>query len=112
MYEIHDYHFNPEKFEEYKAWVIEEVVPYLRANMDLVSFWVGEVAPSKVGGTSPMSMNLGTPNATWIARWDSMEDCIKSRETVLATEEWKKIWANHPDEDGYLQYQSRYMEGY
>ena len=38
MYEIHDYHFNPDKFEEYKAWVIEEVVPYLRANMDLVSF--------------------------------------------------------------------------
>jgi hypothetical protein len=50
MYEIHDYHFNLDKFEEYKAWVIEEVVPYLRANMDLVSFWVGEVAPSKVGG--------------------------------------------------------------
>ena len=91
MYEIHDYHFDTEKFDEYKAWVIDEVVPYLRANMDLVSFWVGEVAPPVVGGTSPMEMALGTPNATWIARWDSMEDCLKSRETVLATDELHQI---------------------
>ena len=48
----------------------------------------------------------------FVSRWDSIEACLKIKETVLATDEWKKIWANHPDPDGYIQYQSRYMEGY
>ena len=34
------------------------------------------------------------------------------REEVFGSEELKKIWANHPEEDGYLHYETRFMEGY
>ena len=70
MYEIHNYHFNPDTFEEYKKWVIDEVVPYLRANLDLVGFYIDDIEPPTVAGTSPMKLELGSANATWISRWD------------------------------------------
>lgn len=112
MYEIHDYHFNPETFDEYKKWVIDEVVPFLRANFDLVGFWIDNIESPEVGGASPMELKLGSANATWIARYNSMEERNRHREEVFGSEEWQKIWANHPEENGYLHYETRFMEGY
>jgi hypothetical protein len=34
------------------------------------------------------------------------------REEIFGSEEWQKIWANHPEENGYLHYETRFMEGY
>ena len=112
IYEIHTYHFNPDKFLEYKNWVVNECVPYLRANLDLVGFYIGDVEPPLIDGTTPMKLELGSANAMWIARWESMEVQKKTNETMFSTEEWRRIWADHPDQNGYLHYEHRFTEGY
>ena len=40
MFEIRCYHYLPEKFEAYKKWAIDEAVPFLKENLDVVGFWI------------------------------------------------------------------------
>jgi hypothetical protein len=112
MYEINSYHFNAETFGEYKKWVIAEVVPFLRANLDLVGFWLDNIEAPELGGTQLVEHPLGSVNSMWIVRWDSMEERNRKYEEVFGCEEWKRIKANLPDPDGYLQYETRFAEGY
>lgn len=112
MYEINNYHFNPDTFQEYKKWVITEVVPFLRANLDLVGFWLDNIEPPILGGPGHKEHDLGPVNSTWIARWESMEERNRKYDEVFGSEEWKQIKANIPDPDGYLQYETRFTEGY
>jgi len=112
MYEINSYHFSAETFDEYKKWVINEVVPFLRVNFDLVGFWLGNIEPPVLGGDQLMEPPLGSVNSMWIVRWDSMEERNKRKDEVFGSEEWQKVYANLPDPDGYLQYETRFTEGY
>jgi hypothetical protein len=112
MYEIHNYHYDPANFEPYKEWVIKKVIHFLRTNMELVGFWIGNIETPEISGASPMDLDLGSANVTWIARWDSMEARNRAREEVFGSEEWQKIWANHPDPDGYLHSETRFTNGY
>ncbi len=112
MYEINSYHFKAESFDEYKKWVVAEVVPFLRANLDLVGFWLDNIAAPELGGTQLLEHPLGSVNSMWIVRWNSMEERNQKKDEVFGSEEWKKIKANLPDPDGYLQYETRFAEGY
>jgi len=112
MYEINSYHFNAETFDEYKNWVIAEVVPFLGSNFDLVGFWLDNIEAPQLGGTQLMRHPLGSVNSMWIVRWDSMEERNRKYDKVFGSEEWKRIKANLPDPDGYLQYETRFSEGY
>ena len=112
MHEINSYHFNPETFEEYKTWVINEVVPFLRSNLDLVGFWLDNIEEPELGGPSHKEHDLGPVNSMWIARWESMEERNRVKEEVFSSEEWQQIKSNLPDPDGYLQYETRFTEGY
>ena len=112
MYEIRNYHYDPSQFAAYKEWAVNEAIPFFRANLDLVGFWMDNVEPPEIAGSNPMNLNLGLANVTWIIRWDSMEARNKFHEEVFGAEDWQKIWANHPDENGYLQIESRFVNKY
>ena len=109
IYEIRDYHYRKDLFEEYKAWA-EEAVPILKAKMDLVGFWIDAGIEPEVGGTKPMDSPIGYANVTWILRWESKEARDKLFPAAIASDEWKAVWAKHPDANGYEQMLSRYMD--
>ena len=110
MFEIRNYHYDPEKFDLYKAWAIEEAVPYLREQLDLVGFWVDNGESPQLSGSDPRPGKHGSANITWIIRWDSMDARNEGHATVFKGEGWKAIWANHPDAGGYLQMEARFMD--
>ena len=108
MFEIRNYHYDPSKFEAYKAWAINEAIPFLRANLDIVGFWMDNVETPEVRGADPMNLKLGSANVTWIIRWDSMEARNQFQQEVFDGEDWQEIWANHPDPNGYQQMEARF----
>ena len=110
MIEIRSYHYDPDKFEAYKKWAVEEAVPFLKANLDLVGFWLDNGTPAEVSGSRPMDMELGSANITWAIRWDSTEARQKGFDEVLGGDGWQAIWARHPDANGYLQMEARFTE--
>lgn len=112
IFEIRNYHYDPSQFDAYKVWLVEDAAPFFRENLDVVGFWVGNEVPPEISGTSPMDLNLGSANVTWIIRWDSMEARDKINAQLFGGEEWQKIWAMHPDPNGYLQVESRFAKGY
>lgn len=109
IYEIRDYHYRPDIFDDYKAWA-EEAVPVLKAKMDVVGFWIdcGEVPD--VGGSDPMDPPLGQANVTWIIRWNSKAERDELFPKAIASDEWAAVWAKHPDANGYRQMLARFME--
>ena len=40
LYEIRNYHFDPDQLEIFKEWAISGPLPYLSQKMNLVGFWV------------------------------------------------------------------------
>ena len=112
MFEIRNYHYQPEKFESYKKWAIDEAVPFLKANLDIVGFWMNNNEAPQISGSSPMDMTIGSANITWIIRWDSMEAREQGHKDVFSSEGWTAIWARHPDADGYLQMETKFADEY
>jgi hypothetical protein len=112
MYEIRNYHFDPSQFDAYKSWVIEQALPFIKANMDLVGFWMDNVDPPEIRGSSPMDLSLGSANVTWIIRWETMDARSRFHKEVFGAADWKRIWANHPDPNGYLQMEARFADGF
>ena len=58
MFEIRCYHYLPEKFEAYKKWAIDEAVPFLKENLDVVGFWVDNGLPPEITGEDPADHKL------------------------------------------------------
>ena len=110
MVEIRSYHYDPAKFAAYKTWAIEEAVPFLKANLNIVGFWLDNGTPPEIGGSNPADMPLGSANITWIIAWDSMEDRAEGHKRVFQGEGWQDIWSRHPDANGYLQMEARFAE--
>lgn len=68
IYEIRDYHYRRDIFDEYVKWA-EDAVVVLRDKLDVVGFWVdeGEIEP-EVAGSDPQTTPIGSANVTWILR--------------------------------------------
>ena len=110
MDEIRSYHYDPDKFEAYKQWALDEAVPYLKANLDLIGFWIDNSIPAEVTGQRPSAMELGSANITWIIRWNDKAARDEGHKTVFGSDGWKDIWSRHPDPNGYLQMEARFAE--
>lgn len=109
LYEVRDYHYRKDLFEEYKTWA-ERAVPVLKDLLDVVGFWVDSGAEPEVRGTDPMEPPIGQANVTWIIRWESREAREELLPKALGSDAWRKVWAEHPDPGGYQQLLSRFME--
>ena len=109
MFEIRNYHYDPSQFDAYKKWIVEEALPFLKANMDVVGFWMGNVEPPQVSGSKPMDLPHGSANVTWIIRWDSKEQRDELFWKAIESDEWQAVWAKHPDPNGYRQMLARFM---
>lgn len=110
MVEIRSYHYDPAKFEAYKVWAVEEAVPFLKANLDIIGFWMDNGTPPEVSGASPMDLPLGSANITWIIGWDSIQARAEGHQRVFQSEGWQDIWSRHPDANGYLQMEARFAD--
>ena len=109
IYEIRNYHFEPSRFEEYKAWARDRALPYLKANLDLVDFWTSVDAPSEVNG-KPMD-ELGSANITWVIRWPDQASRDAAMATIFTGDEWGEIFATVPGGmDSYIRMESKYAE--
>jgi hypothetical protein len=108
--EIRSYHYDPEQFSAYREWALSEAVPFLKANLDLVGFWLHSGEPAEFNGRSPMDLPLGSANVTWIIRWKNMQDRTEGHARVFQSEGWQDIWSRHPDAAGYLQTEARFAE--
>jgi len=110
MDEIRSYHYDPAQFEAYKKWALDEAVPFLKANLNIIGFWLDSGTPAEVSGREPMDMALGSANVTWVIRWDSKEARDQGHKEIFGGAGWQEIWSHHPDADGYLQMEARFAE--
>ena len=110
MVEIRSYHYDPEKFEAYKQWAVDEAVPFLKENLNIIGFWLDNGMAPELSGSSPMDMPLGSANITWIIGWKDAEDRAEGHRRVFQGEGWQAIWSRHPDANGYLQMEARFAE--
>lgn len=94
IFEIRNYHFDPSRFEEYKVWAAEQAVPYLKANLDILGFWVSTEVEPEVNG-APHD-ELGSANVTWIIRWQNTEERDAKFGKVLSSPEWQAIFEHVP----------------
>ena len=107
--EVRDYTIDPEWLESYRKWATELAVPWLRANLDLVDFWMDCGFDAEVSGTNPAPSVNGQPNVCWIIRWPSKAIRDEQFGTIMSRPEWQDIWAKHPNSDAYLQMNVRFM---
>jgi len=107
LYEIRNYHFDPDRFDEYKSWAKERALPYLSRELDLIGFWAGDDA--EVSGAEMDA--LGPANITWIIRWPDRATRDASFETIFATDEWAAIFAHVPGGmDSYKRLEAKFTE--
>lgn len=107
--EIRDYTIEPEHFQAYRNWATEFAAPWLRANLDLIDFWMDVGLEAEVSGSNPRVSENGQPNVTWIIRWASKAERDANFRKTMGREEWKAIWALHPCPNGYLQMNARFL---
>ena len=107
--EVRDYTIDPEWLEPYRKWATELAVPWLRANLDLVDFWMDCGFDAEVSGTNPAPSVNGQPNVCWIICWPSKAMRDEQFGTIMSRPEWQDIWAKHPNSDAYLQMNVRFM---
>lgn len=110
IYEIRNYHFNPDLYDEYTEVARGEYLSYLREHLDVVGFFVDSDIPPEVRG-APQD-ELGSANVTWIIRWNSKEERDAKLPEVLGTDEWREIFSEVPGGgSSYLRIESRFVEG-
>ena len=107
--EIRDYTIEAASFDAYKQWAEELAVPWLKANLDVIDFWMDCGIEAEVRGSDPHVSPNGQPNVTWIIRWPSIEDRRAHFDATLSSPEWKAIWAKHPNGNGYLHMNARFL---
>ena len=109
IYEFRNYHFRPDLFEAYKAWAGDRALPYLRANLNIVGFWVSRDIPPEINGAA--MDDLGSANIRWIIAWESMDQRAQEMPKALASDEWNQIFADVPGGiESYLRMEANFME--
>jgi hypothetical protein len=101
LYEIRNYWYDPEHFEEYVKWGKEVTAPYFRSVMDIVGFWYSTDIPHIYGGSLPHDDGMVPANFTWIIRWKDKEEREKVWSEIRGTEEWKKAFSVRPGKQEY-----------
>ena len=109
MIEIRCYHYLPEKFEAYKKWAIDEAVPFLKENLDVVGFWVDNGLPPEITGEDPADHKHGVANITWIIKWKSESDRATGMKEVLGGSSGRYL-VETSRLKGYLQMEARFAE--
>jgi len=107
--EIRDYTINQNTIEAYKEWADKLAAPWLRANLNVIDFWVNCGIDAEVSGSNPQVSENGQPNVCWIIRWDSKEARDAQFGKIMGEQGWKDIWAQHPDPGAYLQMNVRFF---
>ena len=110
LFEIRNYHYDPEKFAAYRQWAVNDAVPFLKENLDVIGFWVDAGIAPEINGKKAMDLALGSANVTWVIRWKDKEDRDAGHERVFKGDGWQKVWARHPDAGGYLQMEAKFTE--
>jgi len=108
--EIRDYTIDPEWFAAYKVWASEEAAPWLKANLPVIDFWMDSGMEAEVTGTNPVVSPNGQANVCWILRWANEAERNEKMGGLANHPEWVAIWANHPNENSYLQMNARFMQ--
>ena len=78
LYEIRNYHYDPNHYENYKKWAAEIGGPYFRNMWDVVGIWLQNDIPPEYGGSLPRDEKVIPANMTWIIRWKNKEDRDKA----------------------------------
>jgi hypothetical protein len=94
IYEIRNYHFDPDRVDGYKTWAKERAIPYLSSRVDVVGFWADCGIEAEVRG-QPLDA-LGPATVTWVIRWGSHEQRQSELPGILASDEWKGIFSQVP----------------
>ena len=110
--EIRDYTIEADWFERYKTWAEELAAPWLKANLDVIDFWMDDGMEPEVTGSAPYVSPNGQANVCWIIRWPSKADREERFGTIMENPEWQEIWAKHPNANAYLQMNARFMKAY
>ncbi len=108
--EIRDYTIEAEWFERYKVWAIELAAPWLKANLNVIDFWIDTGIPAEVTGSAPEVSSNGQANVCWIIRWESEQARKEGFGAFVKNPEWQEIWAKHPNPNAYLQMNARFMK--
>ena len=109
IYEIRNYHFDPQRLEDYKAWARDKALPFLDRELDLVGFWANTDADSEVNG-APMD-DMGSANITWIIRWPDRATRDERMATLFSGDEWAKIFEDVPGGfDSYKRTEAKFTE--
>ena len=69
--EIRDYTIEAEWLEAYRQWAEEIAAPWLKANLDVIDFWMDCGIDADVGGSAPNVSPNGQHNVCRIIRWAS-----------------------------------------
>ena len=110
IYEVRSYHIDPERLDEYREWISEDGLAYLRRELDVVGFWIDEGIEPEVRGETLDPM--GPPNVTWIIRWPSKTDRDERLPQILGTPEWQEVFSRLPGGGAnYLRVESRFLVG-
>ena len=107
--EIRDYTIDNASIGAYKEWADTLAAPWLRANLDVIDFWLDDDIDAEVGGSDPHPYAHGQPNVCWIIRWPSKADRDARFGEVMGSPGWREVWAQHPCPDAYLQTNIRFM---
>jgi len=111
LYEIRNYHFDPELFEEYKKWSRELALPYVKTVMDVVGFWVKNDISVEYGGALPKNDDYVPSNVTWVIRWKDKEHREKVFNEFRDLEEWNRIRAKVPGgQKSYFREEAKFAE--
>ena len=108
--EIRDYTIEADRFAEYKEWANALAAPWLKANLDVIDFWMDDGEEPEVTGSSPVVSPNGQPNVCWIIRWPNRAVRDVELPEVIGRQEWQDIWAKHPCADAYLHMNARFMK--
>ena len=108
--EVRDYTIEQDSFSEYCTWATQKAAPWLKANLDVIDFWLDCGIEPELRGSNPHTPHNGQANVCWIIRWDSKSERDEQFAKIMGADEWKAIWAEHPCPDGYLQMNVRFMK--
>ena len=108
IYEIRNYHYEPSRIREYRDWAINIALPYIRAHMDVVGFWVNVDEPAQVGG-KPLD-ELGSATVTWIIRWPDIDTRHREFAKAFGSGEWREIMAKNPGQENYHRSEAKFAE--